>query len=183
MARRGLDRRSIAALIASLAAVVVLGGACSATRASTTYETFSYTVSIPNDIGLQALNDDPGFLWANPGTAFVAKTTDIALSFELSAFPACERGTILAFAQQVQSAISMTNSVEPVEKTWAGNPGAILSGDAAGRPSAIGFVCHGGTVAEALGFGVGKADLELVMESFRFRDPAGDPRQPPSAKP
>jgi len=162
---------------------VAIVGCGQSSRAATTYDTWQYTVSIPNDLGVTPLNQDPAYVWAHPDVTFSTKTTAIQFDFQVKQAPICDGPAMLALATTLKNRSSVATGSEPVQMTFGTAPGAAFTRTATGIDLTFAVACSGRSSVIALASGLKLADMQAILATFRFRDPSGDPAHPPTAGP
>jgi hypothetical protein len=164
-----------------------LAACASPARPGTTYEVNNYSVTIPDDLGLTLPSyADPEVVWlTGPRNLSRSEPDNALLDIAIKPLdPAKVEGD-----PTLQAATAAIDFVKP-EKVTGPTSRSIAAGQATtveataggGLFSAI-YHARGEWMVIFTGSNIPLADLIDVAESFKWRDPPGDPIHPPSLAP
>ena len=154
-----------------------------AARPVTTYETYLYSVAIPDALGLAP--PDGELLWSHPAPTYAGAGSDRSVLFNVHDVEACSHASMQAIADSFRGTEGWRGDTEVQTRDFPVGPAVVLSGmsgPATSDPVRLTwvFACDEHRLVSLLGWGLDRAEAASIMEGFRFRVPSGDPLQPPS---
>ena len=178
--------------LATLVTVFVLGGcgsaaptggtaasgASSSSASTTAYETYAYELVMPAGVGLTPLNDDPAFVWSHPEVSYTGRTSVPAFGLTLQDRPTCDDSSMLAWARELEDAITAPDKTEPVIGSYARGSAASYTFKGGSDLLIGGGFCSGHRGAWYLTQGLHPGQVKSIIEGITFREPPGDPLHP-----
>jgi hypothetical protein len=185
---RRIDGRALVAiglLVGAAVIAVVLVIALTPPRPTTRYEVFGWSVSVPDDLGLETVGRDAALVWAEgPGILLDRSDPPRALSIRVQPYEArgSDADTVLAALADLLKAAD-AHGTAPETRVYPAGMGTSAHAKDAEREVDVVYLFHEGKLVMFVGSRLSIPDLESIATTFRFRVPPGDPNEPPVATP
>jgi hypothetical protein len=170
---------------APLVLLAVVVAACAASRPATRYEVWNWSIAIPDDLGVRPVNnadeiwrDGPLFITADDGSARIVG---------VRVTPLDEDGGDAETAVELLEAVAAeadSEEIGPVTgRHFPAGDGAVVHAIRLGLALDVVYIVARGHLIIVTTSEMTPADVLFIADSFEFRDPPGDPLDPPSNAP
>jgi hypothetical protein len=165
--------------------LAVLVAACAPSRPATRYEVWSWSIAIPDDLGVTPANDRDG-IWKQ-GPLLITGGAGAARLLGVRVQPLSERTSTADTALEILEEVAAgadSEEIGPVTpRRFPVGEGAVVHAVRLGLDLDIVYIVARGQLITVTASEMTPADVLFVADSFAFRDPPGDPLSPPPAAP
>jgi hypothetical protein len=166
-----------------LAASIVVAACAAPARRTTVYETFQYTVAVPDDLRLKPATPDLDVIWRTTPLEFDRADEGVPaliISVATATVESTGEETALVSARRAIELASPDEVAGPTAHPFAAGPGAVFHATMDGLPFDAVYLYRDRVIVSFVLSGAAPADVLAIADSFRFRDPPGDSLSPPS---
>jgi len=164
--------------VAMVALIGILG--CSPTPTTTHYETYAWTVDIPNKLEVTPSPRVPSTVWQD-GPQWWKRSDGSGVrivAHEVSS-TSDDEATAIRTIGEVLAGPEMSLATGPQMVELPSGRAAYAAGTLFQDPFVAFAIRRDGWSVLFYGLAVGRADLEAVVNSFKLKNPPGDPANPP----